>query len=374
MSEWSSKTELSVKRFTGWLGISKGKFYRWRKRYGLVNEHNSLVPRDHWLEPWEKQAILDFHERNPLNGYRRLTFMMLDQDVVAVSPSSTYRVLKAAGRLDRWNRKLSKKGTGFHQPSAAHKHWHIDVSYINVAGTFYYLCSVLDGYSRFIVHHEIHESMKEEQVEIILQRARERFPGTKARVISDNGPQFIARDFKTFIRLTGMTHVRTSPYYPQSNGKIERWHKTVKSSTVRVKSPESLDDARSMVANFVTDYNQKRLHSAIGYVTPKDKLEGREQTIWDERDRKLEAARECRRVRRAEARTDDNNGLEQAASPLPTCPVKQPERAGLSPAGSERSGEAAQPLDCPDRTGYTVAPAAVHAKPDSSPDSMSSVL
>ena len=159
VSRWSKKTELPVKRFTGWLGISKGKFYRWRKRYGLVSEHNSLVPRDHLLEPWEKQAILDFHERHPLNGYRRLTFMMLDQDIVAVSPSSTYRVLKAAGRLDRWNRKPSKKGTGFHQPDAVHKHWHIDISYINVAGTFYYLCSVLDGYSRFIVHHEIRESM-----------------------------------------------------------------------------------------------------------------------------------------------------------------------------------------------------------------------
>ncbi len=106
-----------------------------------------------------------------------------------------------------------------------HQHWHIDIAYINIAGTFYYLCSVLDGCSRAIIHWEIRESMKEADVELIIERARERFPGFKPRMISDNGRQFIAKDFETYIRLTSMTHMRTSPYYPQSHGKIERWHK-----------------------------------------------------------------------------------------------------------------------------------------------------
>ncbi len=110
-----------------------------------------------------------------------------------------------------------------------HQHWHIDVSYINICGTFYYLCSVLDGYSRFIVHWDMRESMREADIEIILERAKEKYPEARPRIISDNGPQFIARDFKEFIRISGMTHVRTSPYYPQSNGKIERWHKSLKS-------------------------------------------------------------------------------------------------------------------------------------------------
>ena len=94
--------------------------------------------------------------------------MMLDADVVAVSPSSVYRVLKAADLLSRWNRTPSKKGTGFTQPEKPHQHWHIDIAYINVRGTFYYLCTVLDGCSRFIVHHELQESMKEADVELIL--------------------------------------------------------------------------------------------------------------------------------------------------------------------------------------------------------------
>jgi len=220
------KTEIPFKEYVSWLNISTSKYYNWQQRYGKANEHNAAVPRDFWLEQWEKEAIIEFHKNNPLEGYRRSTFMMLDQDIVAVSPSSVYRVLSATGLLKRWNNKPSNKGNGFVQPLKPHQHWHIDVSYINICGTFYYLCSLLDGCSRYIVHWELRESMTEDEVEIIIQRARERFPGASPRIISDNGPQFIAKDFKEFIRITGMTHVRTSPYYPQSNGKIERWHKT----------------------------------------------------------------------------------------------------------------------------------------------------
>src|SRR3989449_6859091 len=115
--------------------------------------------------------------------------MMLDADVVAVSPASVWRVLQQAGLLWRWKGKPSGKGTGFEQPPQPHQHWHIDVSYINVSGTFYYLCSILDGYSRSIVHWDLRESMTEAEIEVILQRAREKYPEAKPRIISDNGPQ-----------------------------------------------------------------------------------------------------------------------------------------------------------------------------------------
>jgi len=304
VQHWKNRADLPVKRFVDRLGVREGKFYEWTKRYGRVNEHNGQVPRDWWLEDWEKQAILDFQRQYPLEGYRRLCFMMLDRDVVAVSPASVYRVLKAAGVIGRRNVKPSQKGTGFVQPLAPHRHWHIDVSYLNVAGTFYYLCSVLDGCSRFIVHWEIRESMTEADVETILQRARELFPGQRPRIISDNGPQFIARDFKEFIRVAGMTHVRTSPYYPQSNGKLERWHGSLKQECIRPGTPLSLEDARRLVERYVAHYNTVRLHSAIGYVTPADRLAGRQKQIHDERDRKLAVARERRRLRRAEQRKE----------------------------------------------------------------------
>ena len=299
---WSDRTEIPVRRFLGRLGIAASKFHDWRTRYGLANEHNAPVPRDWWLQPWERAAILEFHAGHPTEGYRRLAFMMLDADLVAVSPSSVYRVLRGAGLIKAHNGKPSKKGTGFHQPPLAHQHWHVDVSYLNVAGTSFYLCSLLDGYSRFIVRWELRESMTEAEIETIIQRARERFPGERPRIISDNGPQFIAKDFKEFIRICDMIHVRTSPYYPQSNGKIERWHKTLKGECIRVKTPLSREDARRLIMEFVAHDNDVRLHSAIGSIAPADKLAGRDRQILDERDRKLEEARQRRKAARAASR------------------------------------------------------------------------
>ena len=295
---WSAKTGIPAAAFIVWLAIVPSKFYDWKRRYGKINEHNSWIPRDFWLDNWEKQAIIAYFHQHPAEGYRRLTFMMLDENVVAISPSSVYRVLKSAGLLQRWNRKSSSKGDGFKGPSRPHQHWHVDVSYLNIRGTFYYLCSILDGYSRYIVHWEIRKSMTEADVEIVLQRARERFPGEHPRVISDNGPQFIARDFKEFIRLSGMSHVRTSAYYPQSNGKIERWHQSLKKECIRPRCPLSLAEARAVVKDFVEYYNTKRLHSTIGYITPEDKLQGNEKRIFAERDRKLAEAREIRKQKR----------------------------------------------------------------------------
>jgi putative transposase len=116
----SVRTEISPLCLVDRMELSRSKYYQWKDRYGKVNEHNALVPRDHWLEQWEKDAILDFQPQFPLEGYRRLTFMMLDRDIVAVSPSSTYRVLKGADLLDFWKPKPSLKGTGFVQPLAPH--------------------------------------------------------------------------------------------------------------------------------------------------------------------------------------------------------------------------------------------------------------
>jgi len=298
------------------VGISSSKSYNWKKRYVRVNEHNAWIPRDTWLEDGEKRAIIDYYRKHPDEGYRRLAYMMLDEDVVAVSASSVYRVLKGADLLRRWRGSPSGRGKGFQsqmrqsrQPSGAHQHWHVDVAYrrcgeaaINVRGAFYYLCSILDGYSRYIVHWEIRESMTEADVETILQRAHERFPEARPRIISDNGPQFVARDLKTFIRLCGMTHVRTSPFYPQSNGKIESWHKTIKRECIRPETPLNVTDARRIVGRYVQEYTDVRLHSGIGYVTPRDRLLGREQAIWQERHRKLTEARLARgAARQAEA-------------------------------------------------------------------------
>jgi putative transposase len=308
INKWSGRTEVTAQQILEWIPLRKGKFHNWKERYGKVNEHNAHIPRDSWLEEWERQAILDFQAQNPLNGYRRLCFMMIDANVVAVSPSTVRNVLKKAGLMDRWQKKGSSKGTGFNQPTKPHAHWHVDVTYVNIAGTFFYLTTVLDGYSRYIVHWEIRESMKEQDIELVLERAREAVPGVSPRIISDNGPQFVARDFKEYVRLCGMSHVRTSPFYPQSNGKIESWHKTLKRECIRPHAPQSLSDAKRIVGAFVSDYNNCRLHSAISYVTPADKLAGRDAEILRTRDERIETARAARRMRRAQGKVLDGSG------------------------------------------------------------------
>ena len=165
-----------------------------------------------------------------------------------------------------------------------------------------------DGCSRYIVHWELRLQMTVLEVELTAQRAKEKFPDARPRIISDNGPQFIAKDFKEFIRLCEMTHVRTAPFYPQSNGKQERWHQSFKAEGWRPGVPVSYEDGLRVAGQYVDYYNTTRLHSAIGYVTPLTRLEDRQQDVFDARDRKLEAAR----LRRAQLRRTSPDPLHQS--------------------------------------------------------------
>ncbi len=130
---WSERSGVAIKIIISTLGLPKSKYHDWKDRYGKANEHNAKVPRDFWLEDWEKRAIVDFHAANPLNGYRRLCYMMIDRDIISVGPSTVRNVLRAAGLLDRFKPKPSTKGGGFEQPWKPHEHWHIDVSVLQKA-------------------------------------------------------------------------------------------------------------------------------------------------------------------------------------------------------------------------------------------------
>ena len=133
---WSEQSQVSVRQILRWIGMYESTYYKWIRHYGKDYQHNGAIPRDHWLQAWEKRAIIDFYIDNPLNGYRRLTYMMLDADVVAVSPATVYRVLKAENMLGNKSTKSKTKGTGFDQPDRPHAHWHVDVAYLNICGDF----------------------------------------------------------------------------------------------------------------------------------------------------------------------------------------------------------------------------------------------
>ena len=196
---------------------------------------------------------------------------MLDEDVVAVSESTVYRVLRKAGLLNRWNEVSTKsKNNGFVQPVKLNEHWHIDIKYVNFKGTFLFLISIIDGYSRYIIHHELRTHMQEFDVQLVVQRAIEKYPDAKPRLISDNGSQFISKDFASFLKSVELQHVRTSVMYPQSNGKIERFHRTINQKCLKTQSNINLEDAREQIAKYIEFYNKVRLHSSLFYLTPND--------------------------------------------------------------------------------------------------------
>ena len=295
LEEYRERTGIPMNRLLLYLRLKEGKYYEWRKRYGIPNRHNGNIPKATWLFEHEKEAIINYAINNREEGYRRLSYRMIDEDVVYASPSSVYRVLHNAGLLYKFtNRKNSRKGLGYEQPDKPHKEWHIDISYVNVLGTYMFLVAIIDGYSRYVVYHELRGSMEEKDVELVVQKALEKFVGTKPRIISDHGSQFIAKDFKRFIRYAGLKHTFTSIGYPQSNGKIERLFRTVKTDCIRRQSFLSIEDARKQIDKYTLYYNHKRLHSAIGYVTPFDRLIGRDEEIIAQREQKLAKARELR--------------------------------------------------------------------------------
>ncbi len=291
----TSKTNIPTGKLLQLIGISSSKYYSWVDRKDKVNNHNGIIPKQHWILDWERHAIINYAKEHFGEGYRRLTYMMIDDNIAAVSPSTTYRVLKSAGLLNRWNQvKKSSKGSGFIQPTAPHQHWHNDIKYVNFRGTFLFLISVIDGYSRYIVHHELRLNMQEYDVELTVQKALEKYPGVKPRLITDNGPQYISKDFAEYLKLAGLQHIRTSIAYPQSNGKIERYHRTIQQECIQATSMINLDDAREQIAKFIDYYNNKRLHSSLFYLTPNDFLNDRITEKLDERNVKLLLAKKAR--------------------------------------------------------------------------------
>lgn len=297
IEKMSQITEIDKRTIISWVGIQPGKYYDWRKRFRTSNHHNGQIPKSHWILPEEYQALLIFARTYYIGGYRRFTYEMMDKDIVVLSPTTVYRILKAEGFLHSWEIiGGSAKGTGFDQPVRPHEHWHVDIKYVNFHGAFLFLISVFDGYSRYNLHHELRTQMEEYDVEITIQRALEKYPGNKPRIISDNGSQFISGDFRKFLKEVGLSHVRTSVRHPQSNGKLERFHRTIKEECLSKQSLIDLDDARRQVSRYIEEYNTQRLHSALYYLTPEDYLEGRVRQRLAERKNKMKQAMEKRKI------------------------------------------------------------------------------
>jgi len=205
------------------------------------------------------------------DGYLRVAYKMLDLNIVAVIPSAVYRILKRAGLLNNWKtNKRNLKASGFRQPDYTHKHWHLDIKYLNFNVTFLFLISAIDAYSRYLLHHQIRHTMNECDVQLTIQKARDKYTFARPRIITDNGSQFIAKEFKMFIKETEFIHVKTSISNPQANGKIERYHRTISEEFLRIKAPTDLDIFIIYIKEYINFYNTQKLHASLNYLTPED--------------------------------------------------------------------------------------------------------
>jgi transposase InsO family protein len=238
--------------------------------------------------PEEKAAVLAYALQHPREGYRRLTWRMVDEDVACLGPSSVYRILRYADLLYRWKRS-SRSGQAPPEPTHPNERWHTDLMYLRVEDTWYFLVTVLDAYSRYVVHWDLLPSMTAAAVRGVIQDALKK-TGASPQIVTDNGTQFTAKDFKELVRDFGLEHIRIRTYHPESNGKLERFHRSTREALDEA-DLRNLSRAREILGRWVEFYNQNRLHAGLQYLPPQEYWSGNPEPRLAERRQKLAAAR-----------------------------------------------------------------------------------
>lgn len=281
------------------LGLAKPRYYDWLKRSeeARLEDRSTAAAAHGMILEEEKQAVIGYALAHPRDGYRRLAWSMIDEDVAYVSPSSVYRILNEADLLYRWKRSRGV-GEAPAKPQRPNERWHTDIMYLRVEGTWYFLVTVLDGYSRYVVHWELLTSMRAADVRLVLQEALER-TGAKPQVVSDNGTQFTAREFKDLVKRFELEHIRIRTYHPESNGTLERFHRSTREALAE-EDLQTLSRARELIARWVEHYNEKRLHAGLGYLPPAEYFRGNPERRFSEREAKLERGRQERKRRNQE--------------------------------------------------------------------------
>jgi len=278
------------------LGIKSSSYYNWIHRYNQnrLNDKKPVGMNPYRLLDWEKEAIRDFYIDNQENGYRRITYMMMDQDIVCTSPSTVYRFLKSEGLLMRWSepRALGPRPA---LPTAPNQKWHTDLMILEIEGINYYYQGIIDAYSRYIIAWDIHAEGTALNTSLLLQEAYDRSPeGINPVVIADNGPEFIGKEFREIIKVHQGKDVRIAAYHPQSNGIEERFHRTLRQEGLIRYS--NLIEAKQKVGKWIAYYNKYRLHSSIKYMPPEIWHFGDPEILANERKQKLEQAKKERHL------------------------------------------------------------------------------
>jgi putative transposase len=289
------------------LGMPRSTFYRWQKRLrqqgeaGLVDRHPK--PGSVWnrLRPAEQESILMEALRHPDLSPRELAFYISDHVGFTVSESTVYRILKRHGLVREVKLQGFPAGQEYRvKTTHINEQWQSDASYFFVVGWgWYYLISVMDDFSRLILAWDLMLDMTAESIGDVVEQAVA-FTGmrnvpveNKTRLLTDNGSGYIAKALEEYLRMQSIRHIRCSPHHPQTNGKLERFHQTLKTrlNVLVYSSPEALKRA---MAEFIEYYNHRRYHEGIGNVAPADVYYGRRQEILRRREEQKELTIQAR--------------------------------------------------------------------------------
>jgi len=292
------QSNLSVRQTLLQLGIRKSTFYNWLKRYqsGGIDglEDQKTYSRLVWNKlPEDQQAeIIKLALEKPELSPREVAVTYIDEQSSFVSESSVYRLLKAHDLITSPAYILMQARDKFQHPTTrVNEMWQTDFTYFKITGWgWYYLSTVLDDFSRFIIAWRLCVSMSTSDVSDTLDDAL-RFTGLdqikvkhKPRLLSDNGPSYISSELAHYLAARNMIHTRGKPYHPQTQGKIERWHRSLKNQILleNYYFPNELEDR---IRQFVDYYNHERYHESLNNLTPADVFYGRGQSILGEREK-----------------------------------------------------------------------------------------
>jgi len=271
------------------LGVPKSTYYRWLRRPRLDDRPGGGPAPWNRLSPPEEQAVLEVARRSPELSCRQLAAWITDNRGFSVSESTVYRILRREGLVKSAEMQLKADKEYHRKTTSPHQMWATDASYFKVIGWgYYYLVTVMDDYSRFVLAHKLQRDMTSDSFIEVVQDAVDKTGMTEVPVadrtslLSDNGSGYVSRAFGDYLHLVGIRHILAAPYHPQTNGKLERYHQTIKQDVNQLPY-EVPTDLEAAIAAFVSYYNYQRYHMALGNVTPADVLNGRRTGILQRR-------------------------------------------------------------------------------------------
>jgi putative transposase len=284
------------------LNLASATYYRWKRRAEreeltdriVVPKRDALMPT-----PKEVEVVCAFALSHPLTGYKRLSFQMLDENVACLRPYQVYRILADHDLLARRGPQPLPVLGRPPQPDHADQVWHTDLMYLYIRGRWYYLVDILDGYSRFLVHWSLNLTMRAETVSLTLQQALETLPHRVAgepEVVHDHGSQFLSHEWRLLVQASEITDIKTRVAHPQSNGRIERLHRTHREEGLAQTELADYHQALSAMTHWQHFYNYERPHSALSYLRPVDYYRGDPQARLQARAEKLTQAQQARQA------------------------------------------------------------------------------